>query len=190
MDLGFETIAKSAFVFLENKYGFLCVETGPWKVAYRSPNVFVTARFDGNRSYEIGLELGRIDNYAGSLDVPYNLGELLRTEGQSNEVTSYQVTTTEALRKYTFRLASLLREHGHSFLIGDDLAFCRVAELRNTESLNYAMENELRQTRVSLEDAWRKKEYLRIVELLSPLQEWLEPSELKKLQYAQKHLEM
>ena len=33
---------------------------------------------------------------------------------------------------------------------------------------------------------WREKEYVKVVELLSPLQEWLSPSEVKKLEYARR----
>lgn len=188
MDLGFEQLALEAFGFLESKYGYQCVESGPWRVTYRSSKVLVSAIFDGNRSYELGCEIGRTDNYAGSGEVPFNLGELLRCEGEVDAQSSAQVTTAESLAKYAKHLASLLEKYGHPFLLGDDAAFGRLASLRNRECADYATGKRLQQARAKLEDAWRSKKYVQIVELLSPLQEWLEPSEVKKLQYARKQL--
>lgn len=186
MDLGFEKLALDTFAFLDSKYGYRCIESGPWRVSFRSSKVFVSIIFDGNRSYELGCEIGLIEHHAGA--VPYNLGELLRCEGNADDQSSAQVTTTESLSKYAKHIASLLEKFGHSYLLGDDKAFDRLASLRNRECADYAARKRLQQARAMLEEAWRSKQYVRIIELLSPLQEWLEPSEVKKLQYARKQL--
>ena len=188
MDLGFENIAKSAFGFLESKYRFSCVELGPWCVRYESPKVFVLVMFDGTRSYELGCSIGRMDDFEGSRQVPFELGEVMRAEGISNENMSFQVTTSDALRTFTCRLAEQLERCAHRVLTGDDSVFKSVSDLRNRECAKYATEKRLEQTKTAAESAWQSKEYRKVVELLSPVQEWLNPSEVKKLEYARKRV--
>ena len=62
MILSLEKAAKDAFGFLETKYRFSCVESGPWSLQYESLKVFVSVDFDGMRSYELGCSIGRLDD--------------------------------------------------------------------------------------------------------------------------------
>ncbi len=73
MDLGMKKVATKKFEFLESEYGFKCVIAGPWLVRYQYKLIFIDIRFDGERSYELGCEIGRNDNLRGSLKVPFIL---------------------------------------------------------------------------------------------------------------------
>ena len=188
MYLGFEKIALDAFQFLQAQYGFRCVEFNQWNVRYESESVFVSVYFDGTRSFELGCSFGRLNDLKKPYPESFDFGDLLRCEVGSVEGSSFQVTTSDALKKFTNLLAEKLERHGSRILVGDDSAFDLILKLRDQANLEYAREERLEQIRHSLEKAWRAKEYQKVVELLAPVQEWLTPSEVKKLEYARKRL--
>ncbi len=190
MDLGFTDSVKEAFHFLEQEYGFRCTETSPWLVSYESADVFVRVVFDGTRSYELSCSIGRNDNFYGSRDVPHDLGEVVRSKGVASQDAhaAFQVTTSESLKKFVAVLAGLLKQHGQDLLTGDDTAFTKVSAFRDADCAEYAVQAELAQMRSLLEAAWREKDYTRVVELLSPLDEKLSGSERKKLNFARRRL--
>jgi len=188
MEFRFEQIARDAFKFLESEHSFECVESGPWHVRYESAMVFVSIHFDGMRSYELGCSIGRLDDMEGSRRVPFDVGEIFRCEIGSGEVpqSGFQVTNNDALQRASVFLAESLRRYGGKFLEGDDESFKAVSVLRNRECDEYEVKNRIRHAREATDEAWRSGNYHKVVELLSPLQEWLEPSEVKKLEYARK----
>lgn len=188
MDFGLQAIAIKEFDFLRADYGFKCVKAGPWLVKYESNAVFIKIHFDGNRSYELGCELGRNDGFRGSLEVPFDLGEIIRCKGNSEKdtQTAFQVTSSESLQKFCKLLAAHLKHYAHEFLIGSGDAVKQVAEFRDRECEDYALERDLELMRSQLGAAWQNRDYKNIVELLSPFKEKLEQSELKKLEYALK----
>jgi len=186
MDLGLQTIVAKEFGFLITKFGFQCVKAGPTLVRYESESVFVNIYFDMNRSYEFGCELGRNDDLRGSLEVPFDIGEIIRSKKYSEKDTpsSYQVTSREYLKKYAKELANCLKNIANEFLVGSRDAFNKVADFRDKECEEYALETDLRLMRSQLNIVWQKKQYNLIVELLTPLKENLKQSEMKKLKYA------
>ena len=64
--------------------------------------------------------------------------------------------------------------------------FNRVADFREKESEEYALKRDLTYMRRLLDDAWRNKNYKKVIELLEPRKSNLKRSELKKLSFAQK----
>ena len=188
MDLGLQAIAIKEFDFLKADYGFKCVKAGPWLVKYESNVVFINIHFDGNRSYELGCELGRNDGFRGSLEVPFDLGEIIRCRENSEKTiqTSFQVTSSESLQKFCKLLAAHLKHYALEFLIGSSSAFKQVADFRDRECEDYVLERDLGLMRSQLGAAWQNRDYKKVVELLSPFKGKLEHSELKKLDYALK----
>jgi hypothetical protein len=187
MDLGFKEIAVKAFMFLETQYGFKCVESGQWSVRYESELVCISVYFDGARSFELGCSLERLNSSRSSCSNSLDLGDLLRYKAGSVEGSSFQVTTKNALKKFTSLLAEKLGAYGHEILLGDNLVFDRVVELRDLANLDYAREGRLEEISHSLEIAWKAKKYQEVVELLAPAKKWLTATEVKKLEYARKH---
>lgn len=188
MKFCFQEIAREAFKFLESEYSFECVESGSWHVRYESDTVFVSIHFEGMRSYELGCSIGRLDDMNGSRKVPFDVGEIFRCEIGSGEVpqSGFQVTSNDALKRASVSLAESLWRYGGKFLKGDNEAFRKVSGLRNRECNDYEIKNRIRYARDATNEAWRSGNYYKVVELLSPIQEWLEPSEVKKLEYARK----
>jgi len=189
MDLRFQTIAIKEFEFLMHKYSFKCVQSDSCKIQYESDAVFVTVHFDENRSYELGCELGRMDDSEGSLECPFDLGEIIRWKelSQKDIHTAFQVTNIEDLQKFCQLLASHLQCYAHELLIGTESAFKTLADFRDKECVEYALARDLEIMRDQLEDIWQTKNYNKVIELLSPLKKHLKHSEIKKLEYALRH---
>ena len=175
MDLGFEKIATKEFQFLNSKYGFKCVKSGPWIVKYQSDLVFINIRFDGERSYELGCEIGRNDDLRGTLKVPFNIGEVIRSKGHSekNVRAFFQITNSDSLKKFVKELAGLLKAYAQDLLTGSSERFNHVADVRDKECKEYALKTELRLMRNQLDTAWQIKDYKKVIDLLTPLKEEL-----------------
>jgi hypothetical protein len=188
MDLGLEKIATREFGFLEREYGFKRVEAGPWYVRYETDSVFVGIAFDGTRSYEFGISLGRKEYPGGSVKDSFDLGEIIRSKGLSgkNIRTGFQITKSESLEKFARMLSDTLKQYAREFLTGSSEAFDRVAEFVVREGEAYALETNLRHMRNKLDPAWKSKNYKKVVELLTPFKAELKNSERKKLDYALK----
>ena len=186
MDLGMKKVATKKFAFLESEYGFKCVKAGPWLVRYQSKLIFIDIRFDGERSYELGCEIGRNDNLRGSLKVPFNFGEVVRSKGYSEKdvVTFFQVTSSENLEKFVKKLADFLITYAQDLLDGSVESFNRVADFREKECEAYALETDLGYMRNQLDHAWKNKNFKKVIKLLEPLKANLKQSELKKLSFA------
>lgn len=186
MDLEMKKVATKKFEFLESEYGFKCVKAGPWLVRYQSKLIFIDIRFDGERSYELGCGIGRNDNLRGSLNVPFNLGEVVRSKGYSEKdvATFFQVTSSENLEKFVNKLADFLIAYAQDLLEGSDESFNRVADFREKECEAYELETDLGYMRNQLDHAWKNKNYKKVIELLEPLKINLKQSELNKLSFA------
>ncbi|MCP4115566.1 MAG: hypothetical protein GY737_09200 [Desulfobacteraceae bacterium] len=189
MDLGLKKIVNRELGFLESVYGFKCVKSGPWLVRYQSKLIFIDIRFDGERSYELGCEIGRNDNLRESLKIPFNIGEIIRSKGYSPKDvgTFFQITnSSNSLERFVKRLADYLKTHAQDLLDGSDESFNLVADFREKECEAYALETDLKYMRSQLDLAWKNNNYKKVVELLAPLKATLKQSELKKLNYALK----
>ena len=188
MDLGLKKIATKEFAFLESEYGLKCVKASPWLVRYQSKLIFIDIRFDGERSYELGCEIGRNDNLRGSLEGPFNIGEVARSKGYSeiDVVTFFQVTSRKSLEKFVKELANYLISYAQDLLDGSEERFNRVADFREKECDEYALERDLSYMRNQLDDAWKNKNYKKVIELLEPIESNLKQPELKKLSLALK----
>ena len=155
-------------------------------VRYESDAVFIDICFDGYMSYELSCDIGRNDGFRGSLAEPFDLGEIIRSKGYSEKdiKTAFQVTRSESLEKFCKLLAAHLKNYAHEFLIGSSDAFKQVADFRDKECDDYALESDLEFMRNDLGTAWQNRDYNKIIELLTPFMDYLTPSELKKLEYA------
>ena len=188
MDLGLPKIVTKEFAFLEYEYDFECVEAGSWLVRYENDTVFINIHFDGNRSYEFGCELGRKDDLRGSLKVPFDIGEIIRSKERSkkNIRSSFQVTNSGSLKKFTKELSYIVKHYAQEFLTGSNTAFHQAADFRDKECVEYALETDLKLMRSELASAWQNRDFKKVVELLVPLEGNLKQSEIKKLKYALK----
>ena len=73
-DLGLQAQARKHFDFLTFEKGYKCVDSTPCRVRFESPTAFIELVFDGDRSYELGLLIGK----TGSKNPPFSIGDILR----------------------------------------------------------------------------------------------------------------
>lgn len=183
--LKFELLAKEAFAFLEQSFGFKLCSVAEGILRYETEDVFVGVNYDARRSYELSLDIGQ-KNVA--VERAFNLGEVLRSVKAPDDVpSSYQVTSDEMLKKFLNKLAEALQQYGVSFLRNDPAAFGRLSELRERECNQYALERDLRKARAEAETAWHKKDYPAVIKVLKPLRSSLTDTEIGKLDFAEKH---
>jgi hypothetical protein len=181
--LHFPEEVQRHFSFLQ-ALGFRCVHSDATFVRYKSPEIAVNV-YHGRRSYEIGLEIE-------SAQVPgesYSIFEILqlvdgkRAKGYRN----YATHTVEGVAEGTHRLAVLFRECIDRGILNDKQLFSQLKLQRRDLTNNYWFEMELKQAREKSESAWARKDFEKVVQILSPLQEHLNPFDIKKLEYAKKH---
>ena len=183
LDLGLQAQAERHFGYLESEMGYRRTESTPSRIRFESPTVFVELVYDGNRSYELGLLVGRV----GSQNPPFTIDEILRLRGalEAKAFSLEQVTTRDALDRWLEELAGVLRTFGSDFIAGDESSFVEIEEQRQAEVANYAIDRELRAARAKVEVAWRKKDYASVVQVLQPLRAALTKTEIGKLEFAE-----
>lgn len=188
--LGFKEEVLSTFSFLIEEYGFQIIETKPTFVRFESPLVFVNV-YHGRLSSELGLEIGPIKQSSSRLESRYSLSDILDSVDKRKEenYTFFQASTKERVKKYVAKAAELVRKYGVDALKGDSATFERLRAIQAHNSQDYLKEIKLGRIRPKAEEAFRRKDYSKVVELLEPVRAELRPSELKKLEYSKKHLD-
>lgn len=191
MALVFANHVHESFEFLILKYGFQCASSSEHCVRYENDRVFVNVRYDKERSYELDVEVGQKNVLFNGQERPFNLGEVLRLKEveAKEQYTFLQASNQQDLVGAIRRLASLLDIYASELLQGDQFAFKALANLREREGRQYALEKELQFIRSDADKAWEAKDYAKMVRLYSPVEQLLTPAEKKKLEYAKKHLQ-
>ena len=182
----FQILATEAFAFLESNFGFKLQLLAKDSVRYETEDVFVLISYDSQRSYELSLSLGQINSTTGQ---SFNFGEVLRSVKAPNDVaTSYQVSSAPALGLFLKRLAMVLQTYCTAFLKNNVIAFAQLAQLRERECKEYALERNLRAARAKVEIAWRSKNFEAVVSAFEPLRAALTAAEIGKLEFSKKQI--
>ena len=186
--LGFSEAVQSAFGFLQQDYGFRCVEAGPTFVRYESDLAFVNI-YHGRASYELGFEVGRRPDVRGQPESHYTMAEILQLAAAEAEAgnSCFQASTREGVQQLVPRLAALVRKYAPPALRGDPSTFDRLRELQSANSQRYINESRLARVREQAEEAWQKKWYPLVVRLYESIPQDLTRVEARRLEYARKH---
>ncbi len=180
----FQALASEAFAFLEADFGYERRLITEGSLRYETQNVFVVVGYDGQRSFELSLDVWQ---RSAAVERSFNFGEVLRTVKAPAAVSSsYQVTSEEALKRFLKDLAQALRKYGVDFLQNNIAAFAQIAQLRDQECSQYALERNLRRVRAEAEAAWQKKDYPAVVKALKPWRAALTATEVGKLEFAER----
>ena len=86
------------------------------------------------------------------------------------------------------QLAALFQKCLHAAIFNRSELFSRLKLQRAECARLYALVTQLEQARRRSESAWSEKDFSKLVEMLAPVQENLNPTELKKLEYAKKQI--
>jgi hypothetical protein len=187
-DLGLQAQAEKQFAFLLQESGYRCVVSTPYRVRFESSKANVDIVFDGNRSYELTLLLSRA-RLTGAPPASFTIDEVLRLRGapEAAHFSLVQVTTPQKLAEFVAQFANLLRRYGRDVVAGDDDAFRDLAEQRSQEAEAYGRQRDVRVARAKAQIAWREKNYAGVVEALRPVRSTLTASEIRKLEFAERH---
>ena len=179
--LRFADEVKKHFAFLET-FGFRCARSEATLVRFESPKLAISV-FHGRKSYEISLE---IESAQGS--ETYSFSEILRLvhDDRAEQYRDYATHIVEGVAEGVRQLAELFRKCVDAGIFNDSELFSRLKLQREDSARNYALETQLEQARKKSESAWAEKDFEKVVQALAPLQEHLNPSDLKKLEYARK----
>lgn len=188
--INFENAVNTEFKFLEYSYGLRCVSTSPVMVRYQNNNVFVVIRYDVNRSYELMVEIGQMQALFNGLERPFSLSEILSFNrvNEANIHSAFQASTPESVANCLTMMANQLSKYGSDFINNDVTAFKRLSEQRDKECNDYELQTKLRYIRNDAQTAWKNNDYKQIIALFEPIKDVLRDSEIKKLNYAYKHI--
>lgn len=183
-DIGLQAIAEQHFGFLVSERSYRLVESTPHLVRFESASVYVEIVYDGERSYELGLLVGlRTDP-----DPPFSIHEVLRLR-RAPEAKSFaliQITTAEGMVRWIDRLAVVFRTYGDDLISGTQRGFVELSTQRRDDTKRYALERELRSARAEAANAWRSKDYVRVVKIFGPLRDVLTAAERGILEFSEK----
>ncbi|HWO00298.1 MAG TPA: hypothetical protein VNS63_13625 [Blastocatellia bacterium] len=179
----------AAFDFLATEYEFHLAKVEITFVRYESRDVFVNV-YHGRASFELNCEIGYLTADSNHPERPFYLGEILDLMGGLHETgyTFFQASSAERVKQFVPKVADLIKHYAKSALEGDPTTFKRLADLRWAKSRAREKQETLIRTREKASEAWSKKDYLKVIELFDPVRDDLTPAEIKKLEYAKKHL--
>lgn len=179
--LGFEQAVKNNFSFLKST-GFRCTLLEPTIAKFESQKVNVTVYF---YRFEIDLAVEQIKPQSDG----YHLGEILQIIDHKNaeQYKGWMASTPQSVAEGIQRLAEQFKYCLRSGIFDVPSIFSRLKKQREISVRDYALNMKMRDALRELELAWKKKNFPKVIKILSPLQEHLNPTELKKLKYAKKH---
>jgi hypothetical protein len=185
VNLEFVPEVRRSFDAIANEFGLSAVDENEWRVRYADSKTFMNVNYDNGRSHELGVEIGRVS----SSERPFSLGEILRSVGNRSAIADGLLASDFAsMRNVLVRLAELTREYAAEYLCGNDIAYARLARLREQEGVAYALDRDLRQANVEADEGWTKKDFVRVVRALEPFQQYLSDTMLRRLEYARRKL--
>jgi hypothetical protein len=184
-ELGFAGLAEGAFNFLSD-FGFRLVSAEATIVRYSSERVFVNV-YHGRSSYELGIEVGLVGS---ETERGYPLEAFVRLSDpeRASRLRNFMATTTDEVRVGLQRLAEQVKQDVEPALRGSEEVFAELHRQRQEWSKSYASEVLASQVRPKAEAAFRERDYVRFVELLSKIEDALTPAEAQKLSYARRQI--
>jgi hypothetical protein len=185
-ELNLQAQAQKYFGFLVTNRGYRCIDSNPYRISLESPQAFIDIAFDGRRSYELELSIGK-KKVTREGCAAYTLSEVLRLKKapEAKRLSLVQVTTIEALSSFLKAFADALSTYGSDLIDGDEESFLRLEEQRYSEVAAYALERDLRIARNQADEAWRRKDYAAVIKAFDPVRAALTPAEVKKLELAE-----
>lgn len=178
--LGFADIAEKQFEFLKD-LGFSLFETSPTIVKFKMDEIEARV-YHGRQSYEVGFEICRGKKC-------HSIGALIRIvdTAAGDHYRNPAATTRDGLSKILGDVAALVKHYCLPALRDDPECFVKLEaqaiELAGILGLD-VLESQLRP---KAEEAFRQRDYSKAAELYRKILQRLSPTEIKKLDFAEKH---
>jgi hypothetical protein len=189
IQLGFTSEVLSSFHFLVEDYSFKSVKTDITFVRYESESIFINI-YHGRKSYELGVEIGKLEKDPSVQEFGYTIGEIMDFVGVRKDLkfTFFQSSNKDQIKILVRKLAEYVKIYAGPILNGDLKILEKVQILQKEKSDAYIKEMNLRHIREMADAAWKQKDYVKFVGLYSSVEDDLTPAEAKKLEYARKKL--
>ena len=156
-------------------------------VIFESASCTLTAGYDSQRSCEVFIGLNRCNATRGP---DFSFDEIIRAASvpAGLQPIGYAVSDEKSIRHLLQTMAALLAEYCVPLLRGDYSAWSKLESQRDADATQYAMENRVRLALNGASEAWRAKDFAKIIEILGPLKAKLGASDRAKLEYAERRL--
>lgn len=187
-ELGFAVIARRVFDPVAAAYGLRLNHHTRNRVSYGTREVSLELVYDELRSREVAVLLGQ----PLTPEPPLALSDVLSYAAAPPEcVRSAELLQTSNMRLVESRLAewrAYLEQYAGSLLSGDDSAFAEAYRRRSDRASRYMFELLDRKKIAEADQAWRRRDYGKVVQILSPLSDHLSPAQSKKLEMARRRM--
>lgn len=167
--------------------GFVRVTQDRDLVTYQSSACSVNVGYDSQRSGEVFLGLIGHDKLRGPA---FGFDEVIRAASVPAEAcpSGYAARDEKSIRRLLQTMAKLLEAYCMPLLRGDESAWIRLEAQRNSDVDRYAVETSLRLALSRATEAWRAKDFAKVIELLGPVRHLLGAADQAKLEYAESKL--
>jgi len=195
LQLDFAQTVEASFRFLVCQFRFRLVDMQPTFVRYEAEQAFVNI-FHGRSSYELGIEIGRWVEVDGRLvEEKFTLGDVIALGHDLSAVgyRSYTATSKEQLVRSIAQLADWTQRFGSQALRGEPTVFDSLRAQGAQQSQTTLEGWRAQRLRAAASEAWRRKDWGRVIDAYSEMDAELGSVELKRserarLNYAQKML--
>ena len=186
MNDSFCSIAKKAFFFLNENYGFMIKMAENDSIVYESPTIILSMFHDRQRSYEISLGLRRKNNPLPS----FSFEEIIRSQNVPEILwpSGYSARTLNQTDRLVERFSEIISSYGIPLIEGDERAWRKISDQRDKDCVSYAAANELRTAKQAANLAWSNKDYEKVVKAYEIVRDLLNKSDTAKLNYSKKKL--
>lgn len=185
MDINFEKPVLDNFDFLCKEYFFRVIcDTGKKRyesIRYENDNVLFEIKYN-HYSYEIDLIF-----YQKEIGIEVNLSELECFYGSILDIS--MASNQNALNNCIKKISNFIRCFTKKIILGDPFTYRRIYKFSKEKNVIYNEELRMVTIRNKLSELWLKKKYFDVVKLLLPVENKLTPTEVKKLEYAKKHID-
>jgi len=186
----FENSVKRCFDFLQ-EYGFRRLEadqSGYVKlIRYESPGVFVNL-FYGPPAYEPEMSFGRIGIYDAAEAYSFDQGDLILLDACRDW--KWEPAPQRGLDGFICEFARLLNSCGSECLAGDSGVYREMRKRRDIAVKVSRQQEFIGSIRRDAEKAWRKRDYIAYIALISKIKDTISDLERSRLNYARKHLQL
>lgn len=151
--------------------------------------VFVIVAYEPDRSHELTIWIGRVDDDA---EPPLELADALRATDcppdQIEALTLMQSADPDALERMLDRAGRLIPEYATPFPRGDDAAFAQAWRIRSDRASLYTNQLATGQVIADADKAWNDGDYLGVYRGLRPIEETLDRTHRRRLEFAQEQI--
>ncbi len=165
--------------------GYRCVESEQNYLQYETNQIFAAIKWDPRS--------GELDFYVGlrkESPYSYSLTDILAMEnaGVPEQRHPFQVADKNKLEPFIKKLADDASKYARPALAGNLMFFRRMKVFTNEKAQAYMQEMKFTQIRSEVKEAWKERNYEKIIDLYTPIEERLSRSEKGKLDYAKKQI--